>query len=383
MRKAGICCLALIALLSCSTREGCVERIIQDGVEVVLNRIEPYEVKNEQSGFSLERLFSIDTEEEKYVELGLGDIASFDVDSDGNIYIVGRRTGDNTIFKFDNRGKFLLSLGKQGQGPGEIQSATHIFITHKDEIAVTDSGNNRISFFSGDGTLKEEIKTASGLTAVCPLPTGKFLLFKNIVDPASEYLIQNPLVLSDAELEPLKELDRQMVPNPMQGERLKGTYHIFSWDVSRDRIFTSFQERGYEIFVYDFEGNMVRKIKKEFAPVPVPQAHKDEFNEAFSNPIFDDIRNKIYFPASMPPFLAITADENGWLLVMTYEKGERPGEFIFDLFNSDGVFTGRQSLKVYTDDTGFYAKIRDDRFYSLLEKESGYKELTVFQLTWK
>jgi hypothetical protein len=62
---------------------------MEDGVEVVLNRIEPYEVKDEQSGFSMERLFSIDTE--------------------------------------------------------------------RNEIAVTDSGNNRISFFSGDGTLKEEV----------------------------------------------------------------------------------------------------------------------------------------------------------------------------------------------------------------------------------
>lgn len=383
MKRAVFLCLFVVLLTACSSRESRIEKTIEDGVEIVLNRTEPYEVDNEQSGFSLQRLFSIDSEEEKYAELGLGDIASFDIDSEGNIYIVGRRTGENTIFKFDNGGQFLLSFGKKGQGPGEIQSATHIFITHKDEMAVTDSGNNRISFFSGDGTLKEEIKTESGLISGCPLPNEKFLLYKNIVDPASEYLIQNPLVLSSAELEPLKELDRQIVPNPMQGERLKGTYHIFSWSVSAQMIFTGFQERGYEIFVYDFDGKMVRKIRKEYAPVPVPKEHRDEFMEAFSNPIFDDIRNKIYFPASMPPFLAITADEKGWLFVMTYEEGERPGEFIFDLFNPDGVFVGRKSLMIYHDDTGIYTKIRNNRFYSLTEKESGYKELTVFQLTWK
>jgi hypothetical protein len=383
MKRVVFLCLCVFLLTACSTRERSVERIMEDGVEVVLNRTKPYEVKNEKSCFSVDRLFSIDTENDDLAEVGLGDIASFDVDSLGNIYIVGQRTGDNTIFKFDNQGTFLLSFGKQGQGPGEIQQATQICVTHDDEIAITNSGNNRISIFSADGTLKEEIKTESNLIAACPLQNGNILVYKNFVDPASEMLIQNPLVLCNAGLESLGELDRQMVPNPMQGERLKGTFHIFSWSVSKDMIFTGFQERGYEIFVYDFDGKMVRKIRKEYSSVPVSQAHKNEFNEAFSNPIFDDIRNKIYFPDSMPPFLAVTADENGWLYVMTYEEGEKPGEFFFDLFDPDGILVGRKSLGVYTDDTGFYAKIRNSRFYSLTEKENGYKELTGYQMNWE
>jgi hypothetical protein len=36
------------------------------------------------------------------------------------------------------------------------------------------------------------------------------------------------------------------------------------WRVSRDRINIVNQARGYEIWVYDFDGNITRKIRKEY-----------------------------------------------------------------------------------------------------------------------
>ena len=301
--------LALCLFFSCLTPNVSVDKTYEDGVEVVLNHLEPYEIENLPSTFSLEKIFSIDTEEDKLAELGLGDVALFDIDSEGNIYIVGERTGENIIFKFDNKGEFQLSFGRKGQGPGEIQAAFYIHITQSDEIVITNAGNNRLTVFMGDGTLKEEIRTEPNITAACLLPNGNILLYENHVDPTLDYLVQNPLNLHSSTLEKLKELDRQMVPNPMKGERLKGSWHLFSWSVSEGKIFTGFQERGYEIYVFDFDGLMLQKIKKEFKAVPVPQSHKDEFMEAFSIPIFDDIRQKIYFPASMPPFLSFLTDD--------------------------------------------------------------------------
>jgi hypothetical protein len=215
-----------------------------------------------------------------------------------------------------------------------------------------------------------------------PLENGKFLLWKRVLDPTSDYLIQNPLVVADEDLSELEVLDRQYVPNPMQGERLKGTYHVFSWAVSRGRIFSGFQERGYEIPVFDLDGKPVQKIKKEYKPVPVPEEHKEEFMLAFSSPIFDDIRNKIYFPDVMPAFHAIFPDDEGRLFVMTYEKGETPGEYIFDIFSHEGVFIGRKSMRMYSDVSGIYARIRNDRLYCVQEKESGYKELVIYHMIW-
>ena len=105
--------------------------------------------------------------------------------------------------------------------------------------------------------------------------------------------------------------------------------------------------------------------------------------EQFSAPIFDDIRSKIYFPGAMPPFHSIFTDEEGRLFVMTYEKGENPGEFMYDIFDSNGVCTGRASLKILHDEGGIYAKMKNGRLYCLNEKNTGYKELAVYRITWE
>ncbi len=47
-----------------------------------------------------------------------------EVDGQGNIYVVDY---DNArIQKFDRSGKYLVSFGRRGQGPGDIQSVNQI-----------------------------------------------------------------------------------------------------------------------------------------------------------------------------------------------------------------------------------------------------------------
>ncbi len=45
---------------------------------------------------------------------------------------------------------------------------------------------------------------------------------------------------------------------------------------------------------------------------------------------------KIFFPEYWHPFRVFLADEEGRLLIMTYEPGAAPGGFIFDVFDQDG-----------------------------------------------
>ena len=52
-------------------------------------------------------------------------------------------------------------------------------------------------------------------------------------------------------------------------------------------------------------------------------------------------------------------------------------------FNPEGVFIGRKSLKVFHDESGLYAKMKNDRFYCLNEKDNGYKELKVYKVNWE
>jgi len=112
--------LILFLFSNCGPGQEKIERIMEDGVEVVVNYLEPYEIGVKPIALSLEKEFTIDTERDAIAELGLVDIGKyFDVDSEGNVYLVSPEGERNTIFKFDRKGNFVTSLGHRGQGPGE------------------------------------------------------------------------------------------------------------------------------------------------------------------------------------------------------------------------------------------------------------------------
>jgi len=73
--------------VSCGKQEK-VDKIMEDGVEVVLNHIEPYKIKGESGNLLLANEFSIDTENEDMLKIGLTDMETFDIDQDGNIYVI-------------------------------------------------------------------------------------------------------------------------------------------------------------------------------------------------------------------------------------------------------------------------------------------------------
>jgi len=256
-------------------------------------------------------------------------------------------------------------------------------VTDRDELAVTNQGNNRLTVFDPAGNLLREIPFISNCQAVIPLLNGRFFVWDHIYNPRPGILSESPMELADAKLKALKTLDTGFIENPFAGERLRGTYHIQSWSVSRDRIFTGQQDRGYDIFVYDFSGQPVRRIRKDYRPLPVPEAHKKEFLKQFEPPQYKAILAKIYFPDAMPPFIGFTADEDGRLYVMTYEAGRQPGEHVFDIFNPDGVLVLRKPIRIYHNFRGASAKVRNGRFYGVIEKENGYKKFLAYRMIWK
>lgn len=384
MKKAMAAGVVIVIFAACVSKEPQVRKTVdENGVEVVLNGSEPIRHKGEPTSLVLDEEMALDTEKDVVAATGLADIGTFGVDSEGNIYFASLKASDNTILKFDGRGRHAASFGRKGQGPGEIQRISALFITSRNEVAVTNEGNNRLTVFSTDGHLVREVPLTSGFIAAVPLPNGRYFLWDRIPSQQPGVLLEFPMILAGADLKTIKALDSGIIENPMDGEQLRGTYHLQSWSVSRDKIFTGHQDRGYDIFVYDLEGRPIRKIRKEYRPVPVPEAHKKEFLAQFESPQFKDIIGKVYFPDGMPPYIGFTSDEDGRLYVMTYETGEEPGEFIFDIFDSEGVFMLRKPIKVFQNFIGTFIRVRNGRLYCVQEKETGYKEFKVFRMMWK
>ncbi len=343
-----------------------------NGVEVILNPNEPLK----QSKISLKEEFTIDTE--KFVG-ELTTIGPFDSDSSKNIYIYDYQV--KRIVKFSPDGKILSFIGKEGQGPGEFSSVSNLYLDSSDNLIVTDWGNSKLSIFSKDGSLIKEIKINFRIFNGTILGNGNFIFLEMSFDESSKKA-ERVLNLYAPDFKKIKELDRIEMFNPLSA-KIKGIRFNLPFSVSKDKIFTGNQERGYEIYVYDFEGNMVRKIKKEYKPIKTSEEYKNKFIKELRDFVYPRVKEKLYFPDFLPPFHYFITDPDGRVYVMTYEKGKEPDEYIFDVFNPDGLLFSRVSLKDFSYPEGLNGKVKNGYLYCVFEKESGFEKLVAYKITWK
>ena len=159
----------IVLLIIGCTKQKRVERKIENGVEVLINPLEPFKSQEGMSTFKLIEDFRIDTEDNFYAEIGLSEITTFALDSEGNIFLLNPRRSDFFIFKFDNSGNYIKCFGRKGQGPGEIQRAFFICVDADDRIVTTDLATVKVVFFDNNGGLSDEISLPPQMSAVLPL----------------------------------------------------------------------------------------------------------------------------------------------------------------------------------------------------------------------
>ena len=355
-----------------------IDRTREGGVEVVINHVEPYRIKGQPSTFSLEKVFSIDTERTDLAEAGMGSAGEWDADEEGNVYIVGFKNEENFVYRFDRGGRLLRSFGRRGQGPGELQWPFLGGVSVAGEISLTDHLQKFI-VYDLNGALLREVKLKRPALHIDALRNGKFLTFGFRPELSSGGSYVDVLALCDSEFTELKILDRY--ERAMDNSR---QVPYFMWRVSGDRIFIANQARGYEIWVYGLDGNLLRKIRKEYRPVKVTKQIKD----AVLGPDYrrSGIPQDKYFLDPLPPLNQFFADDEGRIFVMTYERGLNPGEYIWDIFNPDGVFVGRKALNIVWASLYLgprYTFVKNGHLYCHQEKETGFRELVIYKMIWK
>ena len=93
------------------------------------------------------------------------------VDSTGNMYVLD--LGNNRIQKLGPDGKFLRTIGRAGQGPGELQSAFSLDIDRQDLLYVSEARNLRLQIFDTSGKSLRQIKLKTfGIYKIRRLPSG-------------------------------------------------------------------------------------------------------------------------------------------------------------------------------------------------------------------
>lgn len=381
--------LLLIITISihCSPKSDRIEKFMEGEVEVVMNRLEPFRSGDEPDNLSLEKEFTIDLEKDVIADIGLTDpLAGVDVDSLGNIYLFQYPSGDRDIvFKFDREGRFLASFGRRGQGPGEISFTWFIRVTDQDKIVMTGPADRKLFIFNNDGEFERYISFDAEILEALPLDNSNFLIKKENMIPESKQ-VEWPILLCNARLEQIKQLDRCYRADEFIAETIEFSEPVLVYCVSNNKIFLGYGKRGYEIWVFDLDGNLIRKVRKDYRPVDIPEKIKEENIEATKNPRFIIYGKKIRFSEHWPPFQYFFSDDEGRLFVMTFEEGESPGEFMYDVFDPEGIFIERMGLGNLVFEHRWniqYVTAKKDRLYCIRKKDGGYRELVVYQMTWQ
>lgn len=137
----------LIMTVSCSQQKaewkGTIEEI--DGVTIVKNPKEPI---YSEDIFSLEEELTIG-EKQGNEDSMFSEIIDVGVDDEENVYILDFKEAQIKVFNKD--GEYLTTIGKRGQGPGEIQRPMNLVITPGGKILVNDRGARFLHYFKLSG----------------------------------------------------------------------------------------------------------------------------------------------------------------------------------------------------------------------------------------
>ena len=149
----------VIIFVSCGKQKaewkGTIEKV--NGVTVVKNPKEGLWDSKEKTNVTIiqERQIGVLDGPEEFLFINISDVA---VNIKGDIYVADRRLSE--VRKFNKDGKYLLSLGRRGQGPGEFQSVNLVSVNSHNELIAFDNKIRRVSIFSDIG---EHIKTTKKL----------------------------------------------------------------------------------------------------------------------------------------------------------------------------------------------------------------------------
>jgi len=278
--------------------------------------------------------------------------------------------------------EIMVRLKTRAAGSSVLADAFLDRVFDDGRIAITDRMHKYI-IYDQNGNVVREFRPGFSFGYVDPLDDGRLIVripHYNAGQRGPYHAHPDFLYLCRADFKEIKELDRRQYPSDGGNEKL---LPLFAWRVSAGHIYIANQERGYEILDYDLAGNLRRKIRKEYEPVRPTR----EIRKAFLGSAVDQPGVAHYLPDPLPPIAAIFTDDEGRLFAMSYETGDKPGEFLWDIFDPDGVFIGRKSLEVPSwrglNNGSRYTMIKSGLLYDYAEKESGYKELIVSAVTWR
>ena len=283
-------------------------------------------------------------------------ILSLDMDTQGRLYVLDSYT--QQIHIFDSSGAFVRTVGSAGSGPGEFENAIAVDVSEAGEIWVMEMQLGKLTILDTDGNyLRTERVNTTGWDHR-PYPGGfdpmghynamslcydyeeedtKTMLarFDQSFTPIDTIAIPESPVEIDRFVRNTEDGGRYSMPIPFQGS--------FEWVFSANGNLWTLYTGTYELIEITAGGTPLRRVTKEFEPLPVTSADWDEVQGRFNwfrdqGGTIDETR----IPRNKPVVENFFRDDEGNLWVMHNEAGDSGS--LFDIFNAEGQFLGEVGL---------------------------------------
>lgn len=306
-----------------------------------------------------------------YIFSYLMDIA---VDNEGNIYALDLR--ECCIKVFDRSGKYLRTISRRGQGPGELGGPFSMtLLPAKNEILVRDAGGSRVSVFRPDGAFVRQIPMRGrAVDSLEADPGGYFFLSESIFDQkSSQYVLKKMNSdLSQALVELVKHpADESHTPFKPRDR----------WILDEKGGLIYGDGKSYELRYFNPEGKLIRRVLRDYVPLKVSKADIDEFLDRKTPP---GLNPTYEYSTHHAAYWSIFADDQGHLFVQTWERTADRSQNIHDIFDADGRFIGRVALNRHADLIDPKPRfIRSGKYYAIEQDKDGIEVIKRYSVEWK
>jgi len=305
---------------------------IKDGVNYVHNHAPLWGDTLKVALEYVQKIGEFDAADENYLFHYPSDVER---DSDGNIYIVDQ--GNYRIQKFDATGKYIMTIGKRGQGPGEFGNPFKMRIGPGENLYVSDGTFIRI--FSKDGNYIKSINFPRHQTTFAINRKGEFVMPHGLImEHLGDKVKESVMVVRDSSGSVLYEFGEAKKFETFQFAQF-GNSVYFGLD-SEDNICLSFSYQN-RIEKYSPEGRLLFKADR-----PINFEIKYEMGiRKFES---DGITREMEWPIFTWVSADLNIDHKGRIWIRTYKRELGPDEEIrkaedmdIELYDQDGIMLGK------------------------------------------
>lgn len=314
---------------------------ILEGVKIIKNPRTPLygEIK-----LDLVKELSLGNEDdENFMFYAVRDI---ETDGDQNIYVM--ETGNHRIQVFDRNGKYLRTIGKKGQGPGEFNLLICIDIDEENgRLYAADKNGRKIVLFDLKGNYLDmdirledspESIAVDSNADVCGVFSEQILDSRKYVKKVSSS--GGPTEEYFAVASPIKKISTSST----SGLYFNMPYEndLFLSSIGKN-MFIYASSDAYRLYGVDEEGEKLFESTKDEDPRKIPQADKDKFISKIRASLMTQGKfvssDSFDFPDHLPYIFDLLSDDNGRIYVQRTSKAEAAvNGYVFDVFDREGIF---------------------------------------------